>query len=34
MKLALVTGGCRRLGAAIAARLASEGYALAIHATR
>lgn len=34
MKLALVTGGCRRLGAAISARLAGEGYALAIHATR
>lgn len=34
MRLALVTGGCRRLGAAIAARLAAEGWALAIHATR
>lgn len=33
MRLALVTGGCRRLGAAIAARLAEEGWALAIHAT-
>ncbi len=33
MKLALVTGGCRRLGAAIAARLAEEGYALALHAS-
>ncbi len=29
--LALVTGGCRRLGAAIAAALASRGYALALH---
>ena len=29
--LALVTGGCRRLGAAIAARLARAGYALALH---
>lgn len=34
MKLAVVTGGCRRLGAAIAARLAAEGYALALHASR
>lgn len=34
MKLALVTGGCRRLGAAIAARLAGEGYALALHASQ
>ena len=33
MKLALVTGGCRRLGAAISARLAREGYALALHAS-
>lgn len=33
MRLAIVTGGCRRLGAAIAARLASEGYALALHAS-
>lgn len=33
MKLALVTGGCRRLGAAIAAKLAWEGYALALHAS-
>lgn len=31
MKLALVTGGFRRLGAAIAARLALEGWALALH---
>lgn len=30
-KLALVTGGLHRVGAAIAARLAREGYALAIH---
>jgi len=30
-KLALVTGGHRRLGAAIAARLAREGWAVAIH---
>lgn len=29
--LALVTGGCRRLGAAIAKRLARSGYALALH---
>jgi len=29
--LALVTGGCRRLGAAIAARLADAGWALALH---
>ncbi|MEM8696962.1 MAG: SDR family oxidoreductase [Pseudomonadota bacterium] len=34
MRLAVVTGGCRRLGAAIAARLAAEGYALALHASR
>lgn len=31
MKLALVTGGFRRLGAVIAARLASEGWTLALH---
>lgn len=31
MKLALVTGGFRRLGAAIAARLAMDGWALALH---
>lgn len=31
MKLALVTGGFRRVGAAIAERLAEQGYALAIH---
>jgi pteridine reductase len=31
MKLALVTGGFKRLGAAIAARLASEGWTLALH---
>ena len=31
MKLALVTGGFRRLGAAIAARLASDGWTLALH---
>lgn len=30
-RLALVTGGLHRVGAAIAARLAREGYALAIH---
>ena len=30
-KLALVTGGLHRIGAVIAARLAREGYALAIH---
>ncbi len=33
MRLAIVTGGCRRLGAAISARLASEGYSLALHAS-
>ena len=31
MKLALVTGGHRRLGAAISARLAADGWTLAIH---
>ena len=31
--LALVTGGCRRLGAAIAAALARDGWALALHAS-
>lgn len=31
--LALVTGGCRRLGAAVSAALAREGYALALHAS-
>ena len=31
MKLALVTGGHRRLGATISARLAADGWALAIH---
>jgi pteridine reductase len=31
MKLALVTAGMRRIGAAIAARLASDGWALALH---
>jgi pteridine reductase len=31
VKLALVTGGHRRLGAAISARLAADGWALAIH---
>ncbi|SIN63155.1 NAD(P)-dependent dehydrogenase, short-chain alcohol dehydrogenase family [Parasphingorhabdus marina DSM 22363] len=30
-KLALVTGGCRRLGARIAERLAASGYQLALH---
>ena len=32
MKLALVTGGFRRIGAAIARRLAGAGFALALHA--
>lgn len=31
MKLALVTGGYRRIGAVIAARLANEGWSLALH---
>ncbi|WP_298020680.1 SDR family oxidoreductase [uncultured Parasphingopyxis sp.] len=31
--LALVTGGCRRLGAAIAAHFADHGFALALHAS-
>jgi pteridine reductase len=31
MKLALITGGLRRIGAVIAARLASEGWSLALH---
>lgn len=31
MKLALVTGGFKRIGAAISARLASEGWTLALH---
>lgn len=31
MKLALVTGGFRRLGGAIAARLAADGWTLALH---
>ncbi|MEM1134168.1 MAG: SDR family oxidoreductase [Pseudomonadota bacterium] len=30
-KLALVTGGCRRVGAAISGHLAEQGYALALH---
>jgi pteridine reductase len=33
-RLALVTGGHRRLGAAISARLAADGWALAIHGAR
>lgn len=32
MKLALVTGGCHRVGAAIAGRLAEAGWTLALHA--
>lgn len=32
MKLALVTGGCHRLGAAISGRLAEAGWTLALHA--
>jgi pteridine reductase len=31
MKLALITGGLRRIGAVIAARLANEGWSLALH---
>lgn len=31
MRLALVTGGCHRVGAAIAGRLAEAGWALALH---
>ncbi len=34
MKLALVTGGHRRLGAYISARLAADGWTLAIHGAR
>lgn len=34
MKLALVTGGHRRLGAHISARLAADGWTLAIHGAR
>ena len=34
MKLAFVTGGHRRLGAAISARLAADGWTLAIHGAR
>lgn len=34
MKLALVTAGCHRLGAVIAARLAEQGWALALHSHR
>lgn len=30
-RLALITGGCKRVGAAIAARLAREGWSLALH---
>ena len=30
-RLALITGGCKRVGAAIAARLARKGWALALH---
>lgn len=32
-RLALVTGGCHRVGAAISARLAADGWALALHAS-
>jgi pteridine reductase len=34
MRLALVTGGHRRLGAAISARLAKDGWTLALHGAR
>lgn len=34
MKLALVTGGCHRVGAAISARLAEAGWTLALHGRR
>ncbi|MDB5686231.1 MAG: hypothetical protein JWR77_820, partial [Rhizorhabdus sp.] len=34
MTLAVVTGGARRLGAAIAIRLAADGYDIAIHSHR
>jgi pteridine reductase len=34
MKLALVTGGHRRLGAVISARLAADGWTLAVHGAR
>jgi pteridine reductase len=34
VKLALVTGGHRRLGAAISARLAADGWTLALHGAR
>lgn len=34
MKIALVTGGMRRIGAAIAARLADDGWTLALHSRR
>jgi pteridine reductase len=34
MKLALVTGGHRRLGAVISARLAADGWTLALHGAR
>lgn len=33
-RLALVTGGCHRLGAAISVRLARDGWSLALHASR
>jgi pteridine reductase len=34
VKLALVTGGLKRIGASIAARLASEGWSLALHSRK